>query len=177
MSIANPPRIVAGIRWMVGRDIPEVMRIETDAAPPRWDGNEMRQAMRQKNVVGLVAEVGVARVDKRDVVEKQIVIAGFAMYALERDGLEILKLAVSSYWQRNRIGAQIAFHLMGRLTRHNRTELVVVVPETNLTGQLFFRSLGFLATDVRRGHFEGEDGYRMVFQIEKESLRERSKNV
>jgi hypothetical protein len=55
--------------------------------------------------------------------------------------------------------------LLGRLEqeldgRENR--ICIVVPESDLTAQLFLHQLEYRATQVLRGCYGGEDGYLMV---------------
>jgi ribosomal-protein-alanine N-acetyltransferase len=55
--------------------------------------------------------------------------------------------------------------LVGKLSSHRRTRILLQVRETNLPAQLFFRIQGFRATEVVREHFEdtGEDAYIMQY--------------
>ena len=52
-----------------------------------------------------------------------------------------------------------------RLTRSVRDSILLEVRETNLTGQLFFRSLGFRAISIERASYDsGEDAYIMQYR-------------
>jgi ribosomal-protein-alanine N-acetyltransferase len=66
------------------------------------------------------------------------------------------------------IGRQMAEKLMGKLSSQHRTAITLEVRETNLPAQLFFRSLGFRATNVLRSYYEDspEDAYVMQYNCQ-----------
>jgi ribosomal-protein-alanine N-acetyltransferase len=63
--------------------------------------------------------------------------------------------------------------LVGKLSSHRRTRIVLHVRETNLAGQLFFRGQNFKATEVIREHYQdtGEDAFLMNYLFD-ESVAE-----
>ena len=58
--------------------------------------------------------------------------------------------------------------LMSKLSSQRRNRIVLEVRETNLPAQVFFRSLGFLATSVLQDFYQDttEDAYLMHFLTE-----------
>ena len=56
--------------------------------------------------------------------------------------------------------------LLAKLSTTGRREAVAIVPDSELAGHLFLRSFGWEAVLVRRGFFDGADGYEFRFQVE-----------
>ncbi len=129
----------AHTRWMVRRDMAEVLDIENTSFDYPWSEKTFVKTLRQRNVIGLVAEA------------KDRVI-GFVIYELNRKHLRILNLAVSRVFRRMRIATQ----LVDELKAKDRDILAGVV-ETNLGGQLFFKSCGFEAVAVVENFYDDVD--------------------
>src|SRR5690606_11818435 len=78
----NPlPRLPVQIRWMVNVDMPTVLSIESRSFDHPWTEEDFREARSQRNISGMIADEGHA-------------VQGFMLYQLQRDGIEILNLAV-----------------------------------------------------------------------------------
>jgi ribosomal-protein-alanine N-acetyltransferase len=142
------------IRWMIRRDMPEVLQIEQRSFDYAWTEEDFLRALRQRNCIGMVAEQG----------EK---IVGFMVYELHKTKLHILNFAVHPEYRRSSIGGEMVAKLIGKLSNHRRTRITLELRESNLPGQLFFRSQGFLALRVLRAYFDdsGEDAYYMQYQL------------
>jgi len=141
------------IRWMIRRDMPEVLSIESDSFEFPWCENDFLRCLRQRNCIGMVAE----RDNK---------VVGFMIYELHKSRLHILNFAVSSRCRRTGIGSQMISKLVGKLSTERRNRILLEVRETNLAAQLFFRSRGFRAVSVLRQFYEDtpEDAYLMQFR-------------
>lgn len=144
----------AHVRWMINRDHPEVLAIETASFDHRWTGADFRDCLRRRECVGMVAEIGGA-------------VVGFMVYELHKTRLHVLNFAVAPEWRRVGVGTQMVHKLVGKLSGHRRTKITLTVRESNLGAQLFFRSQAFQATRVLRGYYEdsGEDAYRFVYPL------------
>ena len=70
------------IRWMIRRDMPEVLRIENDSFEFNWTEEDFLACLRQRNCIGMVAEY-----DGR--------VVGFMIYELHKTRLHILNFAVA----------------------------------------------------------------------------------
>lgn len=70
--------------------------------------------------------------------------------------------AVSRSEQRTGVGTAMINRLKGKLSRDRRNRIVFEVRESNIPAQLFFKSQGFHAIEVLKGHYEdcNEDAYR-----------------
>src|SRR5882757_11094843 len=142
------------IRWMIRRDMPEVLQTEQLSFEYAWNEEDFLRCLRQRNCIGMVAEHG----------EK---VVGFMIYELHKNKLHILNFAVHPAWRRLAVGAQMVAKLISKLSSHRRTRITLEVRETNLSAQVFFRSQGFLALRVLKTHYEdsGEDAFLMQYQL------------
>ncbi len=153
-SSMGSPRV--HIRWMIRRDMPEVVAIEQQSFDLPWSEDEFLRVLRQRNCIGMVAEQA----------ER---VVGFMIYELHKYRLEILNFAVHPAHRHEGIGAQMVEKLKGKLSAHRRTRIVLMARESNLTAQLFYRAVGFRATEVVRDYYEdtAEDGYLFQYALER----------
>ena len=148
------------VRWMIRRDMPEVLAIEHAGFEFPWCEEEFLRVLRQRNCIGMVAELG----------ER---VVGFMIYELHKNKLFVLDFAVHPEFRRMGIGRQLIARLIGKLSSHRRTKIVLQTRETNLAAQFFYRSQNFRAVEVVREYYQdtGEDAYLMHYVLE-ESLDE-----
>jgi len=142
------------LRWLVRRDMPEVLEIERSCFAYAWTEEDFRCCLRQKNYVGMVAEH-----------EHKIV--GVMIYELHKSKLRIINLAVDPVEHRRGIGRQMIRRLVENLSQQGRRGIVLEVCESNLNAQLFFSSQGFMATAVLKGFYEVIDGDAYEFSYER----------
>ncbi len=142
------------IRWMIRRDMPEVLQTEQQSFEYAWTEEDFLRCLRQRNCIGMVAEHG----------EK---VVGFMIYELHKNKLHILNFAVHPGWRRSGVGTQMVTKLISKLSSHRRTRITLEVRETNLAAQLFFRQQEFKAVRVLRGFYEdsGEDAFLMEYRF------------
>jgi ribosomal-protein-alanine N-acetyltransferase len=142
------------IRWMIRRDMPEVLLAEQESFDYSWTEEDFLRCLRQRNCIGMVAEFN----------EK---VVGFMIYELHKTKLHILNFAVQPHFRRLGIGRQMVSKLIGKLSSHRRTKVTLAVRETNLAAQLFFRAQDFRAVKVLRSYYEdsGEDAFQMQYRI------------
>jgi ribosomal-protein-alanine N-acetyltransferase len=142
------------IRWMIRRDMPEVLQAEQESFEFAWTEEDFLRCLRQRNCIGMVAEQG----------EK---VVGFMIYELHKAKLHILNFAVGPACRRAGVGAQMVAKLISKLSSHRRTRITLEVRETNLPAQLFFRAQGFKAMRVLRAYYEdsGEDAFQMQYRL------------
>jgi [ribosomal protein S18]-alanine N-acetyltransferase len=151
---AEKEQVRVHIRWMIRRDMPEVLQTEQQSFEHAWTEEDFLRCLRQRNCIGMVAEQG----------EK---VVGFMIYELHKAKLHILNFAVSPAWRRSGVGSQMVAKLISKLSSHRRTRITLEVRETNLPAQLFFSKQGFRAVRVLRGYYEdsGEDAFVMQYQF------------
>lgn len=138
---------------MIRHDMPEVLEIEQSNFGTPWTEDDFLRELRRRECIGMVAEIG----DR---------VVGFMIYDLHRQFLRILTFAVHPEFRRSGVGRQMAAKLASKLSAFRRTRVDAFVPESNMDGLLFLRSVGFRAVKVLRNHFESEDGYAMEHEVE-----------
>ena len=150
------------IRWMIRRDMPEVLAIEHASFEFPWCEEEFLRVLRQRNCIGMVAEYG----------ER---VVGFMIYELHKNKLHVLDFATHPEFRRQGVGHQMIGKLVGKLSSHRRTRIALYVRETNLASQLFYRVQGFRATEIAREFFEdtGEDAYVMQYLYDESAVDDR----
>lgn len=138
------------IRWLIRRDMPDVLAIEAESFEFPWAESDFAHSLRQRNCIGMVAEY-----------EDQVV--GFMIYELHKTRIHVLNFAVARDFRRLGVGSQMIAKLIGKLSAHRRSRIILEVRETNLQAQLFFRENGFRAVSVLRSHYADtpEDAYIM----------------
>jgi len=141
----SPAQTRVHIRWMIRRDMPEVLAIEHASFEYPWCEEEFLRVLRQRNCIGMVAEHG----------ER---IVGFMIYELHRNKIHVLDFATHSDYRRRGVGRQMIAKLVGKLSNQRRNRISLYVRETNLPSQLFYRITGFRATEVVRDHFTSGGG-------------------
>ena len=152
---ANKELLRVHIRWMIRRDMAEVLAAEQQSFEYAWTEEDFLRCLRQRNCIGMVAE-------------HQDRIVGFMIYELHKNRLHVLNFAVATDFRRGGIGAQMVGKLIGKLSSHRRSKVTLAVRERNLDAQVFFRMQDFRATRVLRNYYEdsGEDAFLMEFSLE-----------
>lgn len=145
--------ILVHIRWMIRRDMPEVLAIEADSFEFPWSEDYFLCCLRQRNSIGRVAEH-----DDR--------VVGFMVYELNKKHIHILNFAVAADCRRCRIGTQMISKIIAKLSPRKWTRLTLEVREKNLAAQLFFHACEFRAVSVLRNFYEDspEDAYLMQYR-------------
>jgi [ribosomal protein S18]-alanine N-acetyltransferase len=141
------------IRWMIACDMREVLTIERDCFTDPWSESDFVNCLRQRNVIGMVAEH-----------EERVV--GYMLYELNKDNLHLLNLAVHPGMRRQIIGASMVQKLFSKLSRERRRRIVCEVRESNLQAQLFFKSLGFFCVELLREFYDKTDEPALRFQYD-----------
>lgn len=141
-------------RWMVRRDMPEVLAIEQQSFEFAWSEEDILSCLRQQNCIGMIAEQN----DK---------IVGFMIYELLKSQLHLLNFAVLETSRRQGVGSTMISKLIRKLEQQKRTEIRTEVRESSIAAQLLFKALGFRATKVLRDYYEdsSEDAYLMRYLV------------
>ena len=148
------PGLQVQIRWLIRRDMGEVLEIERESFEFPWTEEDFLCCLRQRNCIGMVAEHNHR-------------IVGFMIYELHKSKLHILNFAVDQSSRRNDVGGQMVEKLIDKLSQQRRKEILLEVRETNLAAQLFFQEQGFRAVCVMRSHYDdtAEDAYIMRYRL------------
>src|SRR5437867_787783 len=155
----EPSPLAVHIRWMIRRDMPDVLAIEQECFEFPWYEEDFVRCLRQRNCIGMVAEASGAPAQR-------VGIVGFMVYELHKHRLHILNFAVHEQFRRRGVGAQMTKKLISKLSHDRRSRIMLEIRETNLAAQLFFRALGFRAVSVLRDFYEDtpEDAYLMQYR-------------
>lgn len=131
-----------------------VLAIEEASFEFPWSEEEFIRCLRQRNCIGMVAEMG----DE---------VVGFMIYELHKNRLHLLNFAVCPKCRKSQVGTAMIDKLIGKLSSDRRNRILLEVRETNLEAQLFFKSLGFRAISVLRDFYTDttEDAYLMQFRL------------
>ncbi len=142
------------IRWLIRRDMAEVLEIEQASFDHAWTEEDFLCCLRQRNCIGMVAE-------------HNHEIVGFMIYELHKSKLRILNFAVAPSARRQGVATQMVRRLVDKLSQQRRKEIALEVRETNLSAQKFFHSQGFRAVCVLRDHYDDteEDAYVMNYRL------------
>ena len=155
MSRTEKQDVCVHIRWMIRRDMNEVLEIENFAFEFPWTEEDFIRCLRQRNCIGMVAEH-----DER--------VVGFMIYELHKNRLHVLNFAVHPDFRRRHVGQAMLNKLIGKLSHQRRNRILLEVRETNLSAQLFFRNCGFRAVTVLRDYYDDttEDAYLMQYRYQ-----------
>lgn len=147
--------VAVHIRWMIRRDMPAVLDIESNSFEFAWTEEDFIRCLRQRNCIGMVAESD----DK---------IVGFMIYELHKNRLHILNFAVHPEFRRRGMGQAMLGKLLGKLSQERRNRIMLEIRETNLDAQLFFKNIGFRAISVLRDFYDdaAEDAYLMQYRYQ-----------
>lgn len=139
---------VKSVRWMVHRDIPEVLKIENEVFTGflRFDKEYLLGILKQKNIIGMVAEI-----DNK--------ILAYMIYEFDNIKINVIKFAITE--GQHQIANDMIEKLKIKLENQKKDYLDFCVSESNLAIQLFLKQHGFLAVKII--HADSEDRYLMRF--------------
>ena len=143
------------VRWMIRSDMREVLVIEESSFAEPWNEDDFVRRMRERNCIGMVAEVG-GRV------------VGYMIYYLKKSSLDVTNIAVHPEFRRKGIGTAMLDKLKRKLSMQRRQRLTLQVADYNLRAQVFFRACGMLATGINpQAYSDGSDAYQFEFLLAK----------
>ena len=121
------------IRWLIRRDLPEVLNIELDTSSDPLTEKELARILKKSkpNTIGMVAE-------------HNDIILGFMIYELHPCYINVIRFAVDHYHQRMGIGTQMLNKLKEKLSHDKRRELKFHVHEDFLKSHLFLKKHEFV---------------------------------
>jgi ribosomal-protein-alanine N-acetyltransferase len=133
----NNTQTKSEIRWMIRRDMDQVMDIEHAAFqwPNKWTENTFLAFLRQRNAIGTVITTGGCWDP----------IAGFMVYELYKERIELARFAIHPKYQRQGYGTQLIQRLINKLDQQRRYSFGIDIPEKNVGAQLFFSRCGLKA--------------------------------
>lgn len=150
----------AQVRWLIRRDMDEVMEIEKRSFDHPWSEEEFLCHLRERNTIGAVIE------DHESVL-------GYMVYQLHKSKLVLLNLAVKPIERRSGYGRQMIQRLIDKLEQQRRTAIECTVCEQNLNAQLFLQSCGFKASRVIKDAWNGADAYLFRYRLKERACQQK----
>ncbi|MEN6507128.1 MAG: GNAT family N-acetyltransferase [Planctomycetaceae bacterium] len=152
LNPASPINLQVHVRHVIRRDMPDILRIESACFENPWSDFDFKRVL-SCMAIGIVAEVN-GRV------------AGFAIYYLEVDRVDLANLAVDPAFARRGVGKAMVEFVKGRVRMYSRKRIIVHPAENNLDGHVFFRAMGFRCVRIMPRYYKehGLDGYRFVWR-------------
>lgn len=146
----RPPQI----RWLIRRDMPEVMEIENRCFQFPFTEAEILKLMGLRNCIGVVYE-------------SNGIIYGFMIYELHKSMLRLLDFAVAPEVHRTGVGTAMIERLFDKLSQQRRNAIECEIRESNLNAQTFFSGRGFKCVQVLRRHYDetNEDAYLFRYSL------------
>lgn len=135
---------ILSVRLLFPRDIRHLLDAQEKKRGPQWVRTDLLAAYDQPGTQAWAAEI-------------DDTIVGYLVFQATDQGIDLLNIAVASYWRRQGIARSMLEKLDEKGAR-----IQAIVPDSNLAAQLLLRNAGYKAVRVVRGHCGGEDGYRMV---------------
>lgn len=146
--------VATNLRWMKRKDLRRVLEIERLAFPKPWSEDDFLLLLRKSETIGLVIE------------DENELVVGFLIYQLRSKRLDIKNLAVDPDFHRLGCGSAMVEKLISKLCKERRRSIELMVSETNLPAQLFFKSLGFRAICIHDNYFNnGLTAYEMRYKV------------
>lgn len=144
------------IRWMIRRDMEQVLAIEAESFEFPWSEDEFVRCLRKRNCIGIVAEWK----DK---------VIGFAIYELHKTRLHLMSMAVAKEHRGFGAGKAIIDKLKAKIPLNQRRTITCEVHERNLDAQIFMKLMGFRAVNVLKNFYEDTDEDAYLFQFRKQN--------
>ena len=160
MSPMPRKEIHVHIRPMVPQDLGEVTYIEHQSYYNGWIDEDFKICLKQD----FISEVAVFDGE----------IAGFMICMLGKRKISVVKLVVSTYLRRHKIGSQMIGRVIPKLSHKERNRMVVEVEETNDVAIHFLVANRFKAVNVLPDRFERivspdeitkQDAYLMIYKL------------
>jgi [ribosomal protein S18]-alanine N-acetyltransferase len=140
------------IRYATYKELPSIVSLEETCFEFPWSEHDFIHYLRSHATLSLVVEL-----------DNEVI--GYVVYSVEGDKMEILNLAVDPNFRRNGIGSEILATLREQADLTNRNKIVGYVRESNLAAQLFLRSSGFIATEIKREQYDETDEDCYLFEF------------
>lgn len=129
------------IRYAEYRDTSDIARINRLSFQPPTEPAAFHHQLASPEFTLLVADL-----------EDEVI--GYASFSRDVEKFVVEQLAVDPTFRRLGIGSSLIEHLIVRLKGKRREWVEGIVSETNLGGQLFLKSCGFMAIEIMRDFVE-----------------------
>lgn len=149
------------IRWIITKDYDSIIAIERESFDYAWTRAELTKFLKRHAHIGYVA-----------VLNGEVV--GYFLYELHPSHFELVGIAVHPQHRRAGIATKMMVELHKKMISR-RGCVKLLVRETNVAGQQFFKSVGYMATGLVKGAYDecADDGVAMVKRRVEKKVDER----
>ena len=93
--------------------------------------------------------------------------AGYILFWLLPDAIDIHNIAVHPDYRRHGIGRALLSEVIGDARQQSLSRVTLEVRRSNIAAQMLYRTLGFATTGLRKGYYsdDGEDALAMTLDI------------
>ncbi|MBI3333727.1 MAG: GNAT family N-acetyltransferase [Candidatus Omnitrophica bacterium] len=140
------------------RHLQEIVQIMDSAEKPLggrgWSEEDFLRYARKEYVSTLVAEYN----------ER---VVGFMVYERQVNSVVLIAFGIHPAFRGQRVGRRLIEELKDKLSPRRQISIELLVRESDVESQLFFKGLNFMADKVLRGYFEdtGEDAILMRYSL------------
>ncbi|HWO41574.1 MAG TPA: ribosomal protein S18-alanine N-acetyltransferase [Candidatus Eisenbacteria bacterium] len=151
---ANAP---VTFRAMTLGDIDSVMAIERSSFAYPWSLRFFLQEFQTQCSRALVAE-------------SEGKVAGYVLFWLLPDSIDVHNIAVHTAFRRRGIGRALLQQVVRHAQERGVARVTLEVRRSNFPAQKLYQSLGFLMTGIRKGYYsdDGEDAFAMALELGEE---------
>ena len=141
-------------RPMTLADLDPVMAIERSSFAYPWSMRFFLQELRVQCSRAMVAEI-------------EGKVAGYILFWLLPDAIDVHNIAVHTRFRRCGIGRALMQRVLGQARERGAVRVTLEVRRSNIPAQRLYKSLGFVTTGVRKGYYsdDGEDALAMVLEL------------
>lgn len=147
-----------------GPDLEDILQIEEQSFVRPWGASQICSILTSDNVSGFVAETSP---DFDDRYYPPTLVVGYVIYKIHLSSIYILSIGVLKDARREKVATSLVEKIKLDYISPRRPTIIARVSERNLSGQLFFKSLGFkfkqtlLRTTIDRDN-SSEQSFKMV---------------
>jgi [ribosomal protein S18]-alanine N-acetyltransferase len=137
----------------VQKDLDQCLGIEAACFPFPWSEGDFLANLREQHIIGMVAKAA----DR---------VVGYYVYEIRLVRLIVTNFAVHPDYRKSGVGAQMVDSIKSRMLKGRQRRISLAIGESNLRGLNFFKSQGFKAIKLLRGHWEEppEDAIKMEYR-------------
>jgi [ribosomal protein S18]-alanine N-acetyltransferase len=139
---------------MAPGDLDEVMAIERTAFRYPWSSRFFLEELQVPCARSFLAEINGK-------------IAGYVLFWLLPEEVDIHNIAVHSDFRRHGIGQALLQRVLEQARKRNSSRVTLEVRISNIVAQRLYQSVGFMAKGVRKGYYsdDGEDALIMTLEL------------
>lgn len=145
------------IREAVLEDLPQLLKIESEANPTPWSEQSLRSEIEGKNNVWVLTD---DETDER--------VFAFLVFSITGEDSHLLEIAVHSDYRRKGIGRFLLQRMVSYVMKQDVESIYLEVRSNNSTAIEFYQNHGFVTVHKKLNYYsDGADAFSMIFRISK----------